>query len=168
VWRLRLEGTALGEVTGVSLAYGVGFRLGYRLSERFALGVALAGPLVGGTYRASTGTASVHQELGALEVLVTAYASERFRFGAALGGGVYHLTARSEVKPPYASKSDDVLSALGSAGVFTDLYLTETIAVSAAFSALGVTPRPGVAVGPEQVVFSEPLFWASLGMGVDF
>jgi hypothetical protein len=167
-WRLRLGGTVLGEVTGVSVAYGVGISLSRRLSDRFELGLSVAGPMVGGSYTAATGTASVHQELGALELLVTAYRSERFRCGGSLGAGIYHLTARSEVSPPYASQSDNVLSALGSLGAFADLYATEVVSVTAGASALALTPRPGVAIGPEQTLFSEPLLFAFLGMGVDF
>jgi hypothetical protein len=167
-WRFRLEATALGEASGLSLAYGVGVGLSHRLSERFRLGLAAAGPLVGGTYTASTGKATAHQELGWLELLVTAYQSERFRFGGSFGGGVYHLTARSEVNPPLASRSDDVLSALGSVGAFADVHATSIVAVTAGFSALALTPRPGVAVDAERVIFTQPLFRLSLGMSVDF
>lgn len=167
-WRLRLEGTALGEVSGLSLAYGVGVALSYRLSERLRLGVGAAGPLVGGTYSAPAGKATAHQELGWLELLVAAYQTDRVRLGGSLGAGVYHLTARSEVNPPFASKSDDVLSALGSVGAFIDVYPASVFALTAGVSALALTPRPGVAVGPDQTIFSQPLFRLSLGMGVDF
>jgi hypothetical protein len=167
-WRLRLDATALGEASGLSLAYGVGLALSHRLSERFRLGLAAAGPLVGGTYSASTGKATAHQELGWVELLVTAYRSERIGVGGSLGAGVYHLTARSEVNPPLASRSDDVLSALGSAGAFVDVYATSVVTATAGFCALALTPRPGVAVGPEQTLFSQPLFRAYVGMGVDF
>jgi len=167
-WRLRLEGTALGEASGLSVAYGVGIALSYRILERVRLGIAAAGPLVGGTYSASTGKATAHQELGWVELLVSAYQTERVQLGGSLGAGVYHLTARSEVDPPLASRSDDVLSALGSLGAFVDVYPTRVVALTAGVSALALTPRPGVAVGSEQTLFSQPLFRVSLGMGVDF
>jgi hypothetical protein len=167
-WRLRLEGTVLGEVTGLTPAYGVGIAVARRLSGRVSLGLAFAGPLVGGTYEATTGTATAHQELGWVELDVTAYENAVVELGGTLGAGVYHLTARSEVEPPLASKSDDVVSALGSLGVLASLHASEAVAVSAGFSALLLTPRPAVAIGPEQTVLSEPLFRASLGMEVDF
>jgi hypothetical protein len=168
-WRLRLEGTLLGELTGLTPAYGGGIADARRLSERVSLGLAFAGPLVGGTYEASTGTATTHQELGWVELGVTAYQNSVVELGGTLGAGVYHLTARSEqVKPPLASTSDDVVSALGSLGVLASLHASEGVALSAGFSALLLTPRPAVAVGPEQTDFSEPLFRASLGMEVDF
>jgi hypothetical protein len=168
-WRLRLEGTALGEIEGLSLAYGVGIGVSRRLSERVSLGVAFAGPLVGGTYEASTGTATTHQELGWVELGLTAYDSDVLELAAVLGAGVYHMTARSEeVQPPLASKSDDVLAALGSLGVNANLHATEAVSLGVGLAALLVTPRPGVAVGPEEILLSEPLFRASLGMAVDF
>jgi len=168
-WRLRLEGTALGEIEGLSVAYGVGIGVSRRLSERLSLGVAFAGPLIGGTYEASTGTATTHQELGSVELGLTAYDSDLLELAAVLGAGVYHMTARSEdVRPPLASKSDDVLAALGSLGVSANLHATEAVSLGVGLAALLVTPRPGVAVGPEEVLLSEPLFRASLGMAVDF
>lgn len=167
-WRLRLEGTALGEVTGLSVAYGVGIGVSRRLSDRVSLGLAFAGPLVGGTYEASTGTATTHQELGWVELGVTAYDSDVLELGGTLGAGVYFLTARSEVTPPLASQSDNVVSALGSLGLSANLHATETVSLAAGLAALVVTPRPGVAVGPEETLLSEPLFRASLGMAVDF
>ena len=167
-WRLRLEGTVLGEVNGLTPAYGVGIAVSRRLSDRVSLGLAFAGPLVGGTFDASTGTASTHQELGWVELGVTAYENTVLELGGTLGAGVYHLTARSEVKPPLASKNDDVVSALGSLGVLASLHASEAVALSAGFSALLLTPRPGVAIGPEETLLSEPLFRASLGMEVDF
>jgi hypothetical protein len=167
-WRLRLEGTALGEVEGLSFAYGVVIGVSRRLSQRLSLGLAFAGPLVGGSYEASTGTATTHQELGAIELGLTAYDSDLFELGAVLGAGVYHLTARSEVQPPLASQSDDVLSALGTLGMSANLHATDAVSLSLGLAALLVTPRPGVAVGPEETLLSEPLFRASLGMAVDF
>lgn len=167
-WRLRLEATALGEVTGLTLAYGVSIGLARRLSDSVSLGLAFAGPLVGGTYEASTGTATAHQELGWVELGVTAYDNDVLELGGTLGAGVYHMTARSEVKPPLASRSDDVLSAMATLGVGANLHATEAVSLTAGFAALLVTPRPGVAVGPEETLLSEPLLRASLGMTVDF
>ncbi len=167
-WRLRLEGTVLGEATGLTPAYGVGIALSRRLSEHFGVGLAVAGPLVGGMYSAPTGKATVHQELGWLELLVTAYRSGRFGIGGSLGAGVYHLEARSEVDPPLSSRSDDVTSAMGSLGAFVELDVTEVVNAAAGVSALVLTPRPAVAIGPEQTVFSQPLVRGFVGMGVAF
>jgi hypothetical protein len=167
-WRLRLEGTVLGEVKGLTLAYGVGIALARRLSDSVSLGLAFAGPLVGGSYEASTGTATTHQELGWLELGLTAYDNDVLELGGTFGAGVYHMTARSEVKPPLASQSDEVLAAFGSLGIGANLHATDAVSLTAGFAALLVTPRPGVAVGPEKTLLSEPLFRASLGMAVDF
>ena len=167
-WRLRLEGTALGETASVGLGYGVGLALSRRLVERVTLGVGLAGPLVGGTFRTKNGSASVRQELAWLELGATVYRAGPFALGAALGAGVYHLEARAEVNPPLSSRSDQVTSFAGSLGLLLDLHLTESVAAMGGASALMLTPRPGVAIGPTRALFKEPLVRAFLGMGVDF
>jgi len=167
-WRLRLEGTALGETSSVGLGYGVGLALSRRLASSVTLGVGLAGPLVGGSFRASSGSASIRQELAWLELAATPYRTGPFGLGATLGVGVYHLEARSEVNPPLSSRSDQVTSFASSLGLFAELHATDTVAAVGGVSALALTPRPGVAVGPERALFREPLIRAFLGMAVDF
>lgn len=167
-WRLRLEGTALGETAGISVGYGVGLALSRRLSERFRLGVALAGPLIGGSYRASTGTASVRQELAWLELDAAAYRAGPFALAGVLGAGAYHLEARSEVEPPLVSRADQVTSFAATLGLLLELRATEAVSAQAGMSALVLAPRPGVAVAGERTLFREPLVRAYAGMGVDF
>jgi hypothetical protein len=167
-FRLRLTGTALVELRDVGAGYGVGIAFSRRLSERFALGLGFAGPLVGATYRASTGTASIRQELGWAELGVTALRAGIFGVEGTLGLGVYHLEARSEVAPPLASRSDDVTSFAGSFGALFELDATEAVAVVAGISGVLLTPRPGVAIGPERTLLLQPLMRAELGMAVNF
>jgi hypothetical protein len=167
-WRLRLEGTALVETAGIGVGYGVGLALLHRFSERFDAGVGLAGPLVGASYEPSTGSASVRQELAWLELDATAYRAGPFGMKGTLGLGVYHLEARSEVSPPWSSRSDQVTSLSASLGLLLELHATAAVSALAGVSAIALTPRPGVAVGPERTLFREPLLRASVGMGVDF
>ncbi len=167
-WRLRLEGTALGEAGKVGAGYGVGLALSRRLSERFRAGIALAGPLIGASYRASDGTASVRQELAWLELEVTAYRAGAFAVEGVLGAGAYHLDARSEVDPPLVSREKAVTSFETSLGVLLELHATDAVAAVAGVSALALTPRPGVAIAEERTLLREPLVRAFAGMGVDF
>jgi hypothetical protein len=167
-WRLRLEGTALGETRRVGLGYGVGVALLYRLPPRCFAGLGLAGPLIGGSYRATSGRASVRQELGWLELDCEAFRAGPFAFGAALGAGVYHLEARSEVSPPLSSRSDQVTSFALCFGPVLELHATETVAAIVGLSALALSPRPGVAVGLERTLFAQPLIRGYAGMGVGF
>jgi hypothetical protein len=167
-WRLRLEGTLLDEPGRVGPGYGVSLALTYRLGERVTVGVGFAGPLVGGSFHASTGSASVRQELAWAELGVTAYRAGPFAAGALLGLGAYHLDARSEVNPPLSSRSDQVTSFAASLGLLLELHATDAVSALGGVSALMLTPRPGIAVGPAQTLFREPLVQASLGMGVEF
>lgn len=167
-FRLRLAGTALVEFRDVGAGYGVALAFSRRLSGRFAVGLGLAGPLIGATYRASTGSASIRQELGWAELGVTALRAGIFALEGTAGIGVYHLEARSEVAPPLASRSDHVTSFAGSAGALFELDATENVAAVAGVSAVVFTPRPGVAIGPERTLFLQPLLRAELGMAVNF
>jgi len=167
-FRLRLTGTALVELRDVGAGYGVGIAFSHRFSERFTLGLGFAGPLLGASYRASTGTASIRQELGWAELGVTAARAGIFGVEGTLGLGVYHLAARSEVTPPLASRSDDVTSFAGSFGALFELDATDSVAAVAGVSAVLLTPRPGVAIGPERTLFLEPLLRAELGIAVNF
>lgn len=167
-WRLRLEGTLLGEMRDVGLGYGVGLALGRRVASHWRVGVGLAGPLLGATYRADTGRASVRQELAWVELGFTAYRSSSLSLETLAGIGVYHLEARSEVSPPYASKSDQVTSALASLGLSLDLYLTDNVGFVLGAAAVALTPQPGVAIGPERTLYAEPLVRGFAGLGVDF
>jgi hypothetical protein len=167
-WRLRLEGTALGEMRDIGLGYGVGIALGRRLSSRFRAGIGVAGPLVGASYRAATGRASVRQELGWVELGFTAYRSGFLGLETLVGLGAYHLEARSEVSPPWSSRSDQVTSALASVGLSLDFYFTDNVGLVLGACGLALTPMPGVAIGPERTLLAQPLVRAFAGLGVDF
>jgi hypothetical protein len=155
-------------VTGVGIAYGGGAALSRRLTERFRVGVAFLGPLVGGSWTTSTGTASVRQELAWLEGTVVAWQNQSFEVCVTLGLGAYHLEARSEVEPPLVSKSDEVWSALGSAGPCAVLRATESVSFGAELAVIALTPRPGIAVAEDEMRFGLPAFRAALGLGVEF
>jgi hypothetical protein len=167
-WRLRVEGGALGAATGVGLAYGGGAALSRRLSDSFRVGVAFFGPLVGGSWQTSTGTADARQELAWLEGTVTAWRGGAFEIGVTAGLGVYHLAASSEVEPPLVSTSDDVWSALGSVGPSFTFRASDNLSFGAELSVMGLTPRPGIAVAEDEMVFQMPVFRAAIGLGVEF
>jgi len=167
-WRLRLEGTALVETGRVGVGYGVGLALSRRLSERFRAGVALAGPLIGGSYRNANGTASVRQELAWFELDATAYRTGPWSLVGVAGAGVYHLDARSQVEPPFISRENQVTSFASTLGLLIELDATETLSVHAGATALALTPRPGVAIAEERTLFQQPLVRAFAGMAVDF
>jgi hypothetical protein len=167
-WKLRVEGGALGAVSGVGLAYGGGAALSFRVAERFRIGVAFFGPLVGGEWTTTTGTAIVRQELAWLEGTFVALRTAAFELGVTLGAGAYHLKATAEVEPPLVARSDAVWSALGSVGPSAALHVTESLSLGVELAALGLTPRPGVAIAEDQMLFEMPAFRVALGLGVEF
>lgn len=167
-WRLRVEAGALGAVSGLGAAYGGGAALHRRLSDRFSVGIAFFGPLVGGSWTTSTGTASARQELGWLETAFTAWRGGNVAVGASLGLGAYHLAASSEVEPPLVSQTDEVWSALASVGPNVVVHVTETLSFGGELEVLWLTPRPGIAVAEDEMVFELPVFRAAAGLGVEF
>jgi hypothetical protein len=167
-WRLRVEGGALGALSGVGLAYGGGAALSRRLSASLRLGVAFFGPLVGGSWKTSTGTATARQELAWLEGTLLVWRGGAFEIGVTAGLGAYHLAASSEVEPPLVSTSDDVWSALGSVGPSFTFRASENLSFGAELGVMGLAPRPGIAVAEDEMVFQMPVFRAAIGLGVEF
>lgn len=167
-WRLRLEGTALVETGRVGAGYGVGLALSRRLSERFRAGLALAGPLIGASYRDTNGKASIRQELAWVELDANAYRAGPFAVAGVLGAGVYHLDARAQVEPPLVSRENQVTTFLSSLGLLLELRATDAVSAHAGVAALALAPRPGVAIADERTLFHEPLVRAYAGMEVDF
>ena len=159
---------ALGAVSGVGLAYGGGAALTRRLSDRFRVGIGFFGPLVGGSWETSTGTAVARQELAWVEATFVAVHAGVFDLGATLGIGAYHLKATAEVEPPLVSQSDEVWSGLGSIGPNAVIHATESLSFGADFAVMGLTPRPGIAVAEDEMVFQMPVFRVALGLGVEF
>ncbi|HEX6277455.1 MAG TPA: hypothetical protein VFZ53_30640 [Polyangiaceae bacterium] len=167
-WKLRVEGGALGSLSGVGLAYGGGAALTFRVADRFRIGAAFFGPLIGGEWTTSAGTAIVRQELAWLEGTFVALRTGPFELGVTLGAGAYHLEATSEVEPPLVARSDTVWSALGSVGPSASLHVTESLSFGVELAVLGLTPRPGVAVAEDETIFAMPAFRGALGLGVEF
>jgi hypothetical protein len=158
----------LGAVSGLEPAYGGGVGLSHRLSDRFRVGVALFGPLVGGSWTTSTGTAVARQELAWLEGTFVAWRGGAFELGTSLAVGAYHMQARSEVEPPLVSQTDDVWSALVSVGPNAVFHVTETLSFGVELAVIALTPRPGIAVAEDEMVIRLPMLRAALGLGVEF
>jgi hypothetical protein len=167
-FRLRVEAGVFGAVSGVGLAYGGGAALSRRVSERFRAGIGFFGPLFGGSWHTSTGTAVARQEMAWLEGTFVALRTTSLELGASVGVGAYHMKATAEVEPPLVAQSDEVWSALGSVGPCATLRVSEHLAFGAAFDVIGLSPRPGIAVAEDEMVFQMPAFRMTLGVGVEF
>jgi hypothetical protein len=175
--RFRLDARAA--LLGVTERFGPGYApslaVSYRILDRVGLGVLVAGPAVGATYKASLGSASLRQELALARVLGAAFDSAAFELRPTLTAGIYHLDARGEVNPPSAAhgvplraQNAEITSFAGGVGLEAALRLSRSLLLGAELSALELTPRPAVAVFTDQARFAWPFVTASIGIGVDF
>jgi hypothetical protein len=167
LWQLRAAGAGLG-AGRFGAALGGAVSLLVQPTPRVRLGALLVGPLLGARYSASTGQASVRQELALARGAWNLLPAGSFRLGPSLGAGVYHLSAEGEVSKPLHGKSGSMLSFAGTAGAEAELRLTTTLSLNATFDALLLTPEPVVAVDTSHGNARNPLLLASLGLGVAF
>ncbi len=165
---LSIGAAALAEVSDLGAAYGPTAAFEHRVTPRVGLALVIAGPLLGASFGARGGQAFLRQELAAVEGRLTAWHVPPLDLGFTLGLGVYHLNARSEVDPPLVAQSDQVTSALGSAGLELEARVTDSVGATASASAIGLLPRPGVAVEDDRLLFKLPLVRATLALLVDF
>jgi hypothetical protein len=163
---LAVDGLLLDDRTHLGLAYGPSVGAHYRAAERFEIGVMLAGPLVGGKWKAQKGSVSVRQELGWVEARYIFFATPRVELSFHAGAGGHFLQAQGEASPPPVARSDQVSSWLGTVGVRAQLNLSQQAAIAASLRAIGLTPRPGFAVAQENAVLDLPLVALSAGVVV--
>jgi hypothetical protein len=151
---------------GIGPAFGPVLRLSLGIRAGFAGRLAFAGPAVGPDLTSSLGSASVRQELVALDLI---YAFESPGVPVALvlslGGGGYHLHATGAPNPPYAGDSDEVWSALADIGVGGALRFSSRAALLLDVHTLFTAPRPVVTLaGQELGSAGRPSFLVTLGI----
>ncbi|MGH7440126.1 MAG: hypothetical protein ACRENE_30920, partial [Polyangiaceae bacterium] len=111
---LGLGALTLGGLQGIGLAVGPAVAVSRGFGPLFAR-LAFAGPLLGPDLRTSTGSATVRQELGALEI---GWASVPSPIGvdAWIGVGGYDLHTDGSASAPYRAVGGEVASVLTTAG----------------------------------------------------
>ena len=168
--RLRLDVRAalLGVTQGFGPGYAPSLALSYRVLDRVSVGVLVAGPALGASYKTSLGAASVRQELALARILGAALQSPSFELRPTLEAGIYRLDARGEVEPPLAARSAQVTSFAGGVGLEVAWRLSHALLVGAEISALELSPRPAIAVLTAEYRFAWPFVTVSAGLGVDF
>ncbi len=167
-WEIRAEGILLWDGPSFGAALGAGFALSRRFGERVAAGVLLAGPLIGPSFRTSEGSASVRQELGWAEVKMLVWESRPIELGASFSAGVHRLEAQGRPNPPLLAKNEDAWSFAGAVGAHGELRLTTNAAIGLNLRAIGLAPRPGVAVDTNVGMLQFPLLSGSVGLLVGF
>ena len=167
-FRVDVRAAALGITQRIGPGYAPTLAVSYRAFDRFGAGVVLAGPALGASYDASTGSASITQELAVARAWAAALQTSVFELRGVVYAGVYHLDASGNVAPPLAARSAQVTSFAGGAGVEADVRLGQRLVLGAELSAFGLAPRPAVAVLGDQYTFAWPFVTATMGFGVDF
>jgi hypothetical protein len=169
-FELRAGVFSLGPGSALGAAYGgtVGLYFRPAPAPAVALGISVAGPLIGAGYSADGGTATIRQELALLRGFWNLLPDSSWELGPALGVGAYHLAASSEVEPPLVAESDEVWSFAASAGVDAELFLTDALSLNAGLSVLFLTPRPAVAIAGPTSDAASPLLAGTFGLGVAF
>jgi len=164
---LVAEATMLVQFPAFGASFGPALGAFLRTTERSALGVVVAGPLVGAEFSAPNGSAAMTQAFGIFEARLSALKSRAIEAGPSLAIGAYHLTATGRADPPLVSKDDDAWAGIAGAGVFSQIRLSENLAAGISSRAFGTFPRVGVAVGPDAAVIRFPVVETSIGVVVD-
>ncbi len=167
-FRLGVRAAALGLGQELGLGYAPSLELHYHLLDRVELGVLFAGPAFGAKFRANAGTAVARQMLGGATASLVALRAQRFELRPSLFAGGYRVDVSGEVDPPYAGRSGQVTSFAAGVGLDASVRLGDRVSLGAGALALGLTPRPAVAVLSEEDRFSFPFLALNAGFGVDF
>jgi hypothetical protein len=138
-----------------------------RVTDRSAIGLVVAGPLIGAEFSAANGSATMTQALGVLEARLSVLRPGAFAVGPSLAFGAYHLSAAGRATPPLVSKDDGAWSAIAGGGVFFQARLWSRVAATVSSRVFGIFPPVGVAVGDESAVIRFPVLETSLGVMVD-
>ena len=167
-WEIRAEGLMLFDGARLGAAFGPALGFSRHLSGPVRIGILVSGPLVGASWEATFGSASLRQEIGLAEVRASWWRSRRLDFGISLAGGVHHLTAQGTARAPRLSQTEQVWSVAGALGADGSFHLTSNTAIALAVRAIALSPKPAVAVWTETTVLQLPLLSASAGLLVGF
>jgi hypothetical protein len=114
------------------------------------------------------GTATIHQELGLLEVVWTS-AKGTLRPTVSAGAGAYHLGFTSVGAPPYIGTTGGTWAALGSIGAGASLRLGGRLLATLDLQALFTAPRAVVSIAGTDVGHAgTPSLLAALGAMTEF
>lgn len=166
--RLGVRFAMLGLGQDFGPAYGPALTLSYRFSDRFWLGALAAGPALGSTYVAPSGSANLTQGLAVGRLVAVAFHSRHFELRPLVEAGVYHFAALGQVPAPATGQTDSVTSFAGGLGFELGVMFNRTVGLDLGLSGYLLGPRPGVAVLDDQRLFRWPFVVASLGLGLAF
>jgi hypothetical protein len=167
VFSLLAGAMVLVQFPGFGAAFGPTLGGFVRTTDRSAVGLVVAGPVMGAEFSGANGSASMTQALGIFEARLAVVRARAFEVGPTVAFGAYHLGAAGRAAPPLVSKDDDTWAAIGGGGVFFQARLWSRVAASVSARVFGILPPVGVAVGDESAVIRFPVVEASLGVMVD-
>jgi hypothetical protein len=164
---LAAEGTMIWPRSKISVGFGPALGLFHRPLPWFQWGVWVGG-VFGSSFDASTGSASMQQELGFLEARASLFRSAGFELAALAGGGAFFLQAKGTPRLPRTPAQDSVWSALATLGLHAEQSLGGDFALGLSARAIALAPSLGVAIADQRATVRLPALQASLGLSVGF
>jgi hypothetical protein len=169
--RELFEGLGLGIAGGivanpsVSPAATPAFRFSWGPDSIWAVRLSFIGPAVGARLESSPDSATIRQELAAFELAVAPSKGTQLAPIFTLGAGVFHLHTSGSLAPPRVGRTDQVWSALFSAGAGAAYRLTSRTALVLELQALLLAPRPTITIdGNEVGSLGRPTILGTLGV----
>ena len=149
-------------------AYGASLGLTRRVARHVEVGLTAAGPVVVGRNWATTeGEATIHHQVGWVELRLSGWSAGPFVLGTSVGAGALRMVVKG-VRPADLSDGDQVWSFAATLAGHADIPLGGNAAIGMTLRAIGLEPRPGVQVGTVTTVIEFPLLGASAGLLVAF
>ena len=163
--RLRADALLLVEARA-GVAVGPALAVSYRFGDRFELGVAAAGPLLGSNVDTTRGSASLQQGLAWCDLGFDALRGGAFAAGVSAALGAYFMRAQGEPAPPLQSRAGSLWAALGAVGVRAEVALAPALAIGVAAHVFATLPRAGVSVLDASTSLGRPGVMTSAGIRV--
>jgi hypothetical protein len=162
-WGIEGGAQVLAGFGGVSAAVMPVGRLRFTFHERLAARLSLSALGTQPRIEAPTGSATVSQKLGLLELVGEIAPRSSVMPSISLGAGAYHIGVDGTASWPYSGSSDDRIVFAGDAGLGLALSLTSSLALSLEGHAILLTPYPVVRfLGVDTADVGNPLVAATL------
>jgi hypothetical protein len=166
-WEVEAGVQALSGFGGVGGALMPLGRVRFALTRGLSARASLAGFGTRPRVDAPSGSATVSQELGLLEVVGELVPDAWLSPQLSLGAGAYHVGLTGTARSPYAGLRGDRLVFAADAGAGAALAITSSIALSLEGHGVLITPYPVIRfLGVETARISNPLMSAALTLRV--
>lgn len=163
---LRAGAAVVAGPGGLPASMAPALAFSWRPTRHFSGEVGLWGPALG-TLRRRQGSATVDQELLAVQVRFEPWVEQRLRPFFQVGLGAYHLGARGSANSPYENASGNAWSGAGVGGLGLSYAVFGPMLLSLELDAVYLLPGVGVRFAGETVAEGgHPTLLGTAGLGV--